>query len=147
MALLNVEGLVKSLSAAVAVLCVAGLVVHAFLIVARLAGWSIGEEALGSGDPYVVYAVPISAVAAFGIVVLLNLATASKEVDNLSFKAFGLEFSGPAAPVTLWVVVFLALVLAVRLRPAVEGQTSPAAIKSSGGAVEGGPNAQPPLKT
>jgi hypothetical protein len=35
--------------------------------------------------------------------------------SKVSFKAFGLEFSGPAGPVTLWVLCYLALVGSVRL--------------------------------
>lgn len=54
------------------------------------------------------FGLPISAVTAFAITcVFEKLANPS---DKLSFKAFGLEFNGPAAPATIWIICYLTLV-------------------------------------
>ena len=57
------------------------------------------------------YELPMSGIAAFAIVSLLR-----SQVDGpLEFKAFSLEFTGPAGPVTLWVVVYLSIVLSLKI--------------------------------
>ena len=57
------------------------------------------------------YELPMSGIAAFGIVSLLR----SQVEGPLEFKAFSLEFTGPAGPVTLWVVVYLSIVLSLKI--------------------------------
>jgi hypothetical protein len=60
------------------------------------------------------FGLPISAVTAFAVVSLLEqLAPATS--GKMEFKAFGLHFSGPAGPVTLWVVVYLVLVASMKI--------------------------------
>jgi hypothetical protein len=56
-------------------------------------------------------------ISAFAVVaVLLRAFPPNLGVDNaLSFKAFGLEFSGPSGPITLWLICFLGLVVALKL--------------------------------
>ncbi|HEV3077688.1 MAG TPA: hypothetical protein VHB47_24930 [Thermoanaerobaculia bacterium] len=56
-----------------------------------------------------VVGIPMAAVSAFCIVVVLE-ATAG----NIEFKAFGFEFSGASGPVVLWVFAFLAFSSAIR---------------------------------
>lgn len=56
-------------------------------------------------------AVPLSAISAACIVLLLRATTGGE----LSFTFLSLEFSGVSGPVTLWVLCFLAMILAVRL--------------------------------
>lgn len=36
-------------------------------------------------------------------------------MPKLSFKAFGLEFTGPAGPVSLWVICYLAMAASMKL--------------------------------
>ncbi|WP_020482710.1 hypothetical protein [Methylomonas sp. MK1] len=64
--------------------------------------------------PYLCFGLPCSAIASFGIVSMLELASDSKETEKLAFKAFGLDFSGPAGPVTLWILCFVAFVWAIK---------------------------------
>ncbi len=60
--------------------------------------------------------IPCSAIAAFGLVAVLYLAFPAEEKGRaLSVKAFNLEFTGPAGPVLLWVVCFLAFVTALKI--------------------------------
>ncbi|MBV9286801.1 MAG: hypothetical protein JO288_03095 [Hyphomicrobiales bacterium] len=56
-------------------------------------------------------------MAAFAIVTILLRAFPSSQAgnDSLSFKAFGLEFSGPSGPITLWLMCFLGFVIALKL--------------------------------
>ena len=59
-----------------------------------------------------VFGLPISGMTAFAIVCVFERLASGTEnkAEKLSFKAFGLEFSGPAAPATLWIVCYLAIV-------------------------------------
>ncbi|HHJ40531.1 MAG: hypothetical protein AXA67_10350 [Methylothermaceae bacteria B42] len=60
--------------------------------------------------------IPCSAIAAFGLVATLYLAfPAQEKAQTLSIKAFNLEFTGPAGPILLWVVCFLAFVAALKI--------------------------------
>jgi hypothetical protein len=68
------------------------------------------------GNPAANVGIPCSAFAAFVIVATLWKAHPPKSVDGqLSLKLFGLEFTGPAGPISLWVVCFLSLILAVNM--------------------------------
>ena len=60
---------------------------------------------------------PSAAIAAFVIVTVLLRAypSAPDASGSLAFKAFGLEFSGPSGPVTLWLLCFMGFVLALKL--------------------------------
>lgn len=53
-------------------------------------------------------AVAFSSITAFAIVIALEIVTGS----NLSFKFANLEFTGTSGPVTLWILAFLAIMLA-----------------------------------
>jgi hypothetical protein len=53
----------------------------------------------------------MSGIAAFAIV---NLLPGTKD-GSLAFEAFSLKFSGPAVPATLWIVVYLSLVVSFKL--------------------------------
>ena len=59
---------------------------------------------------------PAAAMAAFAVVAILLRAFPPADANGqLSFRAFGLEFTGPSGPITLWLVCFLGLVFALRL--------------------------------
>jgi hypothetical protein len=61
--------------------------------------------------------VPCAAVSAFAIVAALLRAFPPSTHANgqVQLKAFGLEFTGPSGPVTLWLMCFLGFVSALRL--------------------------------
>jgi hypothetical protein len=61
--------------------------------------------------------VPCAAASAFAIVAALLKAFPPPTDANgqVSLKAFGLEFSGPSGPITLWLMCFLGFVFALRL--------------------------------
>jgi hypothetical protein len=76
---------------------------------ARLAYWFRAAPAQNLG-------IPCAAVAAFAIVAsLLKVFPSSEEKGQLEFKAFGLEFTGPSGPITLWLMCFSGFVLALKL--------------------------------
>ena len=57
---------------------------------------------------------PAAAAGAYAIVaLLLHVFPPEKHRDSIKFKAFGMEFTGPAGPITLWVVCFLTIILAI----------------------------------
>jgi hypothetical protein len=76
----------------------------------RLRAWFRSAPAQNLG-------LPCAAISAFAIVAILLRAFPPLPNDNgaLSFKAFGLEFSGPSGPITLWVICFLAFAVALKL--------------------------------
>jgi hypothetical protein len=77
---------------------------------AHLRAWFMSNPAQHIG-------IPCSAISAFAIVtVLLQVFKPAEGTDKaISFKAFGLVFSGPSGPITLWLLCFLAFVAALRL--------------------------------
>ena len=69
-----------------------------------------------SSDRSYVFHIPISAACAFGMVLAFEkLSPYLKDNSSYSFEAFDLKFSGPAAPGTLWVICFLALIWSLRV--------------------------------
>ncbi len=76
----------------------------------KLAAWFTAYPAQNLG-------LPCAAISSFAIVAILMraFAASSDAASALQFKAFGLEFSGPSGPVTLWLVCFLGFVFALRL--------------------------------
>ncbi len=89
--------------------------------------WFIGGAYISKEKPYIdikaeisgaepiVVGVPISAVAAYIIVTLLlhSFPPSKDQSGQIFFKFIGLEFSGPAGPVTLWLACFIAFVGAI----------------------------------
>jgi hypothetical protein len=74
----------------------------------RLAAWFKAAQAQNLG-------IPCSAISAFAITAVLLKAFVPDPSGPLSLKAFGLEFSGPSGPITLWLMCFLGFVAAIRL--------------------------------
>ena len=68
-------------------------------------------RALFDAKPACTFGLPLSGAAALGLVSFLEQAAGG----NLEFKAFGLQFTGPGGPVTLWVVCYLTLVGSIKL--------------------------------
>jgi hypothetical protein len=95
------------------VMLVPGITIYGLFMLVYAFAWSeTATKLMKSGDPSYMFGLPISAVAAFGVVALLDrFAPATEDASGkLEFKAFGLTFSGPARPVTLWVIVYLVLI-------------------------------------
>lgn len=139
------NGFIEVARASLVFILVAGILVYAvfMLVYACKKPEERKNTLLASAPPVYMFALPISAVAAFGVVALLmTLATGKpsyenirsadaasavappaqpankdkeKDADKLTFKAFNLEFSGPAGPVTLWIVIYLTLVVSIRI--------------------------------
>jgi hypothetical protein len=79
-------------------------------LAARLRAWLLSAPAQNIG-------LPCAAISAFAIVAILLRAfpPSATGSGDFSFKAFGLEFNGPSGPITLWLICFLAFVVALRL--------------------------------
>lgn len=93
------------------------LILGVFAYAAILVGFSFNwiPERLGSlisANQACSIGLPVCAITAFAIVGLLEQ---SSGAGKLSFKAFGMDFTGPAGPVTLWVVCYLTLVGSMRI--------------------------------
>ncbi len=95
---------------ALAVYMPARQVANSNSVIARIRRWFEVAPAQNLG-------LPCAAVSAFAIVaVLLHAFPAGPNVNGvLAFKAFGLEFSGPSGPITLWLMCFLGFVVALKL--------------------------------
>lgn len=75
----------------------------------QLASWIVKSPTLNLG-------LPCAAAAAFAIVAaLLTVFPINGENGHLELKLFGLEFSGPSGPITLWLMCFLGFVFALKL--------------------------------
>ena len=60
--------------------------------------------------------IPCAAVGAFGVVaLLLHVFPPEHQGGTIKIKFFGAEFTGPAGPITLWLLCFLAFVVAVKV--------------------------------
>ena len=76
--------------------------------------FSFTDHFFSLGDGRFMFGLPIAGVAAAAIVCVFEAVSPSqKDGNNLSFEAFGAKFSGPAAPATLWIVTYLALVVSI----------------------------------
>jgi hypothetical protein len=108
---------------ALAVLAV-GLGLVGYALALALAAFGKAEQASLSGRlrawfqsaPAQNLGLPCAGISAFAIVaIMLQAFQLPMENGTLSLKAFGLEFSGPSGPITLWVICFLAIVIALKL--------------------------------
>jgi hypothetical protein len=122
---LTMEGFVEWGRKVVVIILLLGIACYAGLMLLYLANASSNcctwVKEVVNPDPTVrvyTFGLPFCAIAAFGIVGLFEWHSQAKgEGGKVSFKAFGLEFSGPAGPVTLWILCYLALVGSMRLVP------------------------------
>ncbi len=109
---MNMKDLLECVGAVVVVLTLLGLIVYAGLVIAYLKGWKKIVD-LWRGNENYAFALPFSAIGAFAIVSILGIQSGTAEL--LRFKAFGLDFSGPAGPATLWIVCYMTLVSSVKI--------------------------------
>lgn len=117
----NLADKIVSLGPAVGVtLVIAGLVGYlvAFVIAIFFGGTALGHDirAAFASNYAANVGIPCSALAAFALIGTLWKAFPPKETGGqLQLKVFGLDFTGPSGPVTLWVVCFLSFVFALML--------------------------------
>ncbi len=120
----SMEGFVEGARRVIVVILLVGIGIYALLLLfylAAVSGVSTLDWVMRVVNPenavrVYTFGLPFCAVAAFGIVGLFEWHSRAKlEEGKLSFKAFNLEFSGPAGPVTLWVLCYLVLVGSIRL--------------------------------
>ena len=113
---MKAEIFIERMKQGVIALLYLGLFGYALLLGFHAFGWSTPFLQDKSKAAYLV-GLPICGVAAFAIVCVLDrFAPATKDSSGkLEFKAFGLTFSGPAGPVTLWIACYLTLVASMRL--------------------------------
>ncbi|PON18080.1 hypothetical protein C2W62_09820 [Candidatus Entotheonella serta] len=57
---------------------------------------------------------PLATLAAFALVSVFWKFMPEVDKEPLSLTVFGLEFSGPSGPITLWIACFLAFVAAMK---------------------------------
>jgi hypothetical protein len=107
---ITMEQFIELMSKAAIVFVLAGLSVYAVILLLSVFQVPIIMDLLKSWPAYA-YSLPMCGIAAFAIVKLLEFTSDG----TLKFSAFSLEFSGPAGPVTLWIVVYLSLVASIRL--------------------------------
>ncbi len=114
---MTVREFVQRANQTLVVLAIAGVVIYALMMVAYVFRWGAVYTLLSTPPAFFMFGLPISGVVAFAIVALLEALTSknTEEKGPLSFKVFGLEFSGPAGPVTLWIAVYVTLVASMRL--------------------------------
>lgn len=109
--LLNIVGIIAIIVDIVAILALivyCGILLLYAISPVKSLGWVVD---LVKKWPAHAFDLPMSGIAAFAIVSLLRGATGG----SLEFTAFGLQFTGPAGPTTLWVVVFLSIVVSFKL--------------------------------
>ena len=88
-------------------LLVVGMVVYGLILLLFALGLPRAAELVESWPPQALK-VPMAGISAFGIVSFLERPNPKGELE---FKAFSLEFTGPAVPATIWVVVFLSIMI------------------------------------
>jgi hypothetical protein len=96
---------------------VVGYALYAIAMLAYAFNFEPAVALFSRSQPFFMFALPISGILAFAVVALLEtLSPATKdESGKVEFKAFGLTFSGPAGPVTLWIAVYLTIVASAHL--------------------------------
>lgn len=104
--------LVSFFRLAALVILFGGMVVYAWLLVRAFVRHEKPIRDMLETSPGHSLGMPFSAVAAFGIVVLLQVGDSGHSMD---FEAFSLKFSGPAGPATIWGFCFSLFVFATRL--------------------------------
>jgi hypothetical protein len=100
---------------------VGGVLIYAVILGLYIMGSAFGclkdlVKFFNTAAPAFVFHLPLSAAAAFGIVLVFDaISPFAKDASSLSFEAFGAKFSGPAAPATIWVVCYLSFVASLRI--------------------------------
>ncbi len=114
---MTVREFVQRANQTLVVLAIVGVVIYALMMLAYVFKWEPVHTLLSTPPAFFMFGLPISGVVAFAIVALLDALSPAKQDEKglLAFDAFGMAFSGPAGPVTLWIAVYLTLVASMRL--------------------------------
>ena len=92
------------------ILTLFGLVVAVFLVQAEMLGSTGRFDYLFDEHPAAMLGLPLIAIGALSLVLILRSTSGPIEIDVL-----GLKFKGAAGPIIMWVLTFLAMALAVKL--------------------------------
>lgn len=94
-----------------------GLLIYGFMLFVYSLGLSDRIVDIVNNWPSKAFDIPMAGIVAFGIVSLLQSSkdNTNHQNNSLYFKAFSLEFTGPAVPTILWVFVFLSIVISFKL--------------------------------
>lgn len=65
-------------------------------------------------NSYTAIGLPLSAITSFALVLVFNLWFGNKAAGETTLKFFGLEFTGPSGPTTLWILCYLSIVISIR---------------------------------
>jgi hypothetical protein len=105
------QSILQACKVVAVMMLIIGMLAYAWLLFKAFFLGDVATRQMLEGSPGHSFGLPFAAVAAFGIVSLLELTATDK---TLEFVAFGLTFKGPAAPVTLWVICFAVLIWAIK---------------------------------
>jgi hypothetical protein len=111
----TIADVLHSLLLIVAILAFCAYIVLMFLVYVGPETWLVKLREAVQGKTLFNLGLPASAAGAYAVVaLLLKLFPPEKQNGSLKLKAFGLEFTGPAGPITFWIACFLAIVVAVK---------------------------------
>jgi len=91
-----------------------GILIYSFIIMEYLRGRSWVVSLLDKGGGEYTFGLPIAGMVTTAIVYVFGVASPGGD-GKYTFRAFSLEFDGPAAPATIWIVVFLTFVASIRI--------------------------------
>ena len=114
---MDMKGFIRDAKVILISLSILGVAIYGITMLAYLFKFSPAVALLDSAARSYTFGLPICAAIAFAIVAILDTVSPAKSDGSgkLEFKAFGLTFSGPAGPTTLWIVVYLTLVASIQI--------------------------------
>ena len=115
---MNLEKFVGFMKQGVVTIFFLGLMVYSAQMAAYAFNWSwVPAFMTTTTKSQYIFGLPVCGIAAFSIVCVLEILSKPKTSggEKMEFKAFGLTFSGPAGPVTLWIVCYLSLVASMEM--------------------------------
>ena len=117
--MLDTKKVIEYLNHVLLFILVLGVAIYGVMLVIGTLGWSYVPAGFMESvkSNYVLkIGIPITAMASYGIVVfLLRVFDQNGTGSQLIMKFAGMEFTGPAGPVTLWLVCFLSFTFAIWL--------------------------------
>ncbi|MGA2150512.1 MAG: hypothetical protein ABSH49_36800 [Bryobacteraceae bacterium] len=97
---------------------VLGFVVYIVVVLLTYCGvtWLASLRTEMQGKTVFNLGLPFCAVGAYAVVaLLLHVFPPEKQDGSIKLTAFGLEFTGPAGPISFWVVCFLSFIAAIKM--------------------------------
>lgn len=118
-AMIETKKVIELLNTILLTILVLGVLIYGIMLVIGTLGWSgvpIGFMESLKPNYTVKIGLPIAAMASYGIVVfLLRVFDQNGSGGQLTMKFAGMDFTGPAGPVTLWMMCFLSFTFAIFL--------------------------------